>query len=318
MQRAVNEFKAEQDSQQAHYRQERATLENRLRFQQQHLDKSRAELEALQREFRVEQQQERLRLEELATALRLRAAQLDRRRELQAECDASLERERQMLANLQQELQSELTRDRERCLREREVWEEQRQAQRAEIRRQQTVLALHAENLEGRRERLDQLRAEMESTHQGTLEMRMAVEEAWAQMSQAVGVDVARARLDAARAALPEHCRQLQAAIAEQRQELESARADLAEQTNKLESERQAFAQWVLKHEEQLRAWEARLCEESQASQGRDSAWREARETWNQEKLRAEGIIRDLLRQVMELAEAPAGGPLVRATDAID
>ncbi|MCH8138511.1 MAG: hypothetical protein IH926_06105, partial [Proteobacteria bacterium] len=68
--------------------------------------------------------------------------------------------------------------ERERLRDERRNWDQERQAQSAELRRQQDMLELHAENLEGRRERLDRLRAELEETHNSTLEMRIAVEEA--------------------------------------------------------------------------------------------------------------------------------------------
>jgi len=306
MQRAMQEFKAQQESEQSAFRRERGTLENRLRFQQEHLDKSRAQLEAASRDFRIEQQQGQLELEQTAALGLLRRVQLDHYRELLEERERSVVRERQLLSNSREELESEINGSRERHRREREVWEEQRQAQRAEIRRQQGVLALHAENLEGRRERLDKLRAELEQTHQSTLEMRMAVEEAWAQLSQSAGPDVARERLDAAREAFPEHFHQLQEAISLQRQELEDARAELRDQQAQMSTTRQEFDEWLAGHEDRIREWEARLAEGSDELETRESGWRSARESWTQEKLEAEAVIRDLLQQLTELTDPDA------------
>jgi len=220
------------------------------------------------------------------------------------EREASLVREQRIFSQSCGTFAAESQRDRERLNHEREAWDQEQQAQQAEIRRQQNMLALHAENLEARRERLDTLRAELEETHRGTLEMRMAVEEAWAQLSQTAGTDIAHQRVDEARNALSEHYRLLREAQSRQRSELLETQTRLQQQKDEFRAERQTFTEWTAERDEKLRLWEQRLGQDAAEIDVRDAAWRAARDRWMQEKVEAEHVIRDLLAQLTELNNA--------------
>jgi chromosome segregation ATPase len=186
-----------------------------------------------------------------------------------------------------------------------EDWEQEREAQRAEILRQQTVLAQHSESLESRRSRLDQLRGELEATHRETLEMRIAVEEAWAQFTQEAGAEPAGKRFDAARAALVEHYAKLSESLAERQDEIAASQARLDRERQDLAHERRNLADWVGQREEQLRHGEQRLAQRTAAIESRDASGRSQRDDWTREKMNAERIIRDLLAQVAELSAQP-------------
>ena len=292
------ELERELDAQRLQLKQQRSIFDNRIRFQQEHLQKSRQELESAQRELRVDRQQTQLREEHRETLLRLRSVQIDHARLLIEERENSIEREQQLLAKARRAFENESQKDRDHLRSERETWDQERQAQHAEIRRQQDMLTLHAENLEGRRARLDQLRAELEETHRNTLEMRMAVEEAWAQLSQAAGVQVAKQRVDEAREALSEHYRHLREALSQQRQEIVEAQTLFQRQKDEFRDERQTLTEWVAERDEKLRLREEELGRESVALDSRDVVWRDGRDCWMQEKIEAEQIIRDLLKQL--------------------
>lgn len=302
-------FEEERDRTRLQLQQERTVFENRARFQIESLLKSRDELEAARQEFRREQQQVRMQVERGEAALRLRKGQLDRYRALLDEREQSLQREQELLGRSRVSFESETERDRNRLRLERESWAQEKQAQRAELRRQQDLLTLHAENLEARRARLDHLRAELEETHRSTLEMRMAVEEAWAQLCQSSGTEAARQRVEMARNAFAEYYRHLQESLAVHRAELVEGQQAFQKQREEFAVERQTLALWMSERDDALRTWEDDLRQEADQLGLREAAWRVARDRWNQEKIGAEEIIRDLLRQLTHLNDLDGAGP---------
>ena len=291
---------------QVEFRQERILFENRFRFQQEHLQKSRQEFEIAQAEFRTEQQVAWTRLDETQSQIRLRSSQLKRLRELCQAREDSVERERTLLFKSRRAQEDGLRIDREHLQSEQAAWEQERETQRADLRRQQDMLALHAENLETRRSRLDRLRAEMEETNRGTLELRLAVEEAFAQLAQAAGGDVARHRVDEARRILAEHYRYTLDALTQQRQDLEQIQMRVQQQRDELKAERQALATWAAEREDLMRQREQNLSEERAAWSQQQTSRDAAREHWTHERLEAESIIRDLLQQLADRELAPA------------
>jgi chromosome segregation ATPase len=134
----------------------------------------------------------------------------------------------------------------------------------------------------------------------------MAVEEAWAQFSQAAGVDGARSRVDDARNALSEHFQQLRDSLSKQREELAQAEAALERRKHDFREERQQLSEWIAQRDERLRLAEQRLRQDTDTLDSREAAWRTARDGWIEEKRGAEQIIRDLLRQLGEPAEPAA------------
>lgn len=300
---AQEAFARQREQQLAELRHERAVLENRLRFQQEHLAKARQEIESAQNEFRRQAQRIRSQLEEGEAIVRLRQSQLDRVRALLEERERSVNREREMLFKSQRAFQQFTEHDREKIKREREDWDRERSAQLADLRRQQDMLALHANNLEARRERLDKLRAELEETHRTTLEMRMAIEEAWAQMTQACGLEAAEQRLAQAQQQLSGHYRGLREALIEQRRELDELRQAFQTQRDEFRAEQQTLAEWAATQERTLREREAALQTQAEQLNLRESAWRSASQRWINEKIEAEAIIRDLLEQLTSLTE---------------
>ena len=300
---AQEAFARQREQQLTELRHERAVLENRLRFQQEHLTKARQEIESAQNDFRREAQRVRGQLEEGEAIIRLRQSQLDRVRSLLEERERSVNREREMLFKSQRAFEQFTEHDREKIKLERDDWEHERGGQMADLRRQQDMLALHANNLEGRRERLDKLRADFEQTHRTTLEMRMAIEEAWAQMTQACGVEVAQQRLDQAQQQLSGHYRGLRDSLIEQRGELDEMRQLFQTQRDEFRSEQQTLSEWATTQQRTLGHREADLQAQSEQLNFRESAWRSASQRWINEKIEAEAVIRDLLQQLTSLTE---------------
>ncbi len=291
---------AEHEQAEAELKQQRILLDNRHRFQQDHLQRTMQEFERVQDEFRREQQVGRTRLEETQSQNLLRSRQLDRQRDLLDERQRSVERERDVLLKERRAIEDRLAADTTDLRRDRKTWEAERDSQKADLRRQQDMLALHAENLETRRQRLDRLRAELEETNRQTLELRLAVEEASAQLTQSAGAEVTKRRIDEARAILAEYYRHTRESLMQQRQELEQAQIRVHQQRDEFRAERQLLVEWVHRQEELLAGRESALRGEREAIDGREAVWRAASERWTNEKLAAETVIRDLLQQLGE------------------
>jgi hypothetical protein len=262
------------------------------------------EFEAAQDEFRREQQLARRRQEETDMLSLRRSRQLKQLRAMIEQRQESVERERNVLLRERKALEETLGRDKEQLAREREEWERERETLRSDLRRQQDMLSLHAENLESRRQRLDRLRVELEETNRKTLEQRVAVEEAQAQLTQSAGIDTARKRVDEARNLLVEFYRHTRDAWLQQRQELEQVYSRVQQQRDDFRDERRHLAEWVAEQEERLRTRERELLEQRGSLDIREESLRTASRRFTDERLEAEAIIRDLLHQLEESQRA--------------
>lgn len=298
------DFLAEHERLRLELRQERTLLDNRHHFQQEHLRRTMQEFEVTQAEFRRERQIAMSRAEQFDRQNLLRSRQLDRLRELVEERQRSLDRERDVLTKERRAIGDRHQADRESLARERATWEQDREVQRADLRRQQDLLAVHADNLETRRQRLDRLRIELEETNRQTLELRLAIEETYAQLTQTAGAEQTKKRVEEARTILAEYYRHTRDALLQQRQELEQAQSNTIRQRDEFLKERQVLVDWVAGQEEQLARREQEVLQTKSTLDARETTWRRAADGWTGEKLQAEAVIRDLLKQ---LAEREAG-----------
>lgn len=300
-------LRLEREELEAEFRQDRVLLENRLRFQQEHLDRTRDELERSQVEFRVEQQAARVWLEEQQFQVFGLRRHLDERHDLLAEKSASIEREQDLIVKSRRALEAGLAADRDQLVQDRESFERERDTTRADLRRQLDLLALHAENLETRRHRLDQLRAELEETNRKTLETRVAVEEAFSRLTQQAGPDVARQRVEESRQVLAEYYRFTRDALIQQRLEIDQAQQRLVQQRQQLDADRHALAAWGAEQQEQVTRRERQLDELRGEIDAREQDARTLRERWLSERREAEAVIRQLLEQLETRAAALRG-----------
>lgn len=284
----------------AEFLKDRTLLETRLRFQQDHLEKTMAELEAEQQEAVQEEQAIRQQLEFAEQQLQRRKTQLDQYRETLEELERALERETELHSRLKAAISSSAEQEHQHYLVERTTWEEERRQQQAELRRQQEILLTHTENLETRRLRLESLRREVEETNHATLELRLAVEEVWAQLQQAVGLSVAQEQVDAAKLAVSRNYEQWQARLWEQRRELHEAERHFEQQRLAFQEERRTLTDWIAARDEELLRQERQQREQSAEQVEADQSWQVHRDRWLAERAEAEQVIRRLLHDLLE------------------
>jgi hypothetical protein len=282
--------------------QERNLLENRVRFQQEHLQKARQEVEAAQNELRRQHQADRTDLEEREAAWRLRYEQLTHVRALVEEREQSLAREQSLESDQRQTREAELKSREQEFVRERDAWIESRQDREAELERRETLVAAESDRLEKRRERLEALRSELEETHRATLEMRMAIEEVWAQLSETAGVETAKRRLAETQRRLQDDTQQARDTIERERKELVLLQASVQSLRHELAKESQDAAIAAKERREELEHQSRALSDNAAGLRTREEQLHALREQWIGEKIEVERIIRGLLIQLGQQA----------------
>jgi hypothetical protein len=287
----------------ARLEQERNLLENRIRFQQDHLQKARQEVEAAQQELRRQHQTDRTDLERRESVLRLRNEQLARVRSLLEEREQSLSREHSLIAERRRSLDLDLAARSDSLAHDLALWERERNSRETELRQREEVLAADSDRLESRRQRLDGLRIELEDTHRNTLEMRMAIEEVWAQLSQQTGTDAAKRRLAEMQRLLEDDWQQIRETIAEERRELAELQSTMQVRRNELEREKQEAHQAADERNAEFDRQRKAIADDQAALRIRKDELAASREKWLSEKLEVEQIIRGLLVQLGQQAE---------------
>jgi hypothetical protein len=126
---------------------------------------------------------------------------------------------------------------------------------------------------------------------------------------QGAGAEQAKQRVEAARGAMSEHYRQLREALTQQRCEMEESQSLFQRQKDEFREERQQMTDWMAEHDEALRGREQGLQGEVNALEDREAAWHSVRDQWIQEKIEAEAVIQNLLRQLTDLTTCKEDEP---------
>jgi hypothetical protein len=281
-------------------------LEKRTRFHESHLNQLRRSVEEAQANLDRAQQKYRERQLHATEELDRQRQHLIRARDRLIQREDALERERHLVEELRRTVQLRAEEEQSRWLQERQQKEEESEAHLADFRRQRDMLALHAQNLEARRTRLDHIRDELERNHRETLELQAAVERVWEELCGTHGEETAALRLKPARTALQSHYEELQKSLKVKCDEIRAAEGRLEEQRLKFRSEREGFTQWMTQRELQLQDREESLQRDIQLAAEHEAEWRRTRERWTLEKIEAESVIRQLLEELdSELLPVP-------------
>src|SRR5262249_28539116 len=118
--------------------------------------------------------------------------------------------------------------------------------------------------------------------------------------TQTAGAEATRQRIEDARSVLAEYYRHTRDSLVVQRQEMEQLQSRQEQQRNEFHHEREQLVTWVTDQEQQFRQREQKLLEQQAAFEAREQGLRALADRWTQEKLQAETVIRDLLRQLAD------------------
>jgi hypothetical protein len=296
-------FDREQEERQAKLQESQTLTEKRSQFQEQHLERLREQLNQSQTELRQDQQYTRMIQERDHTVLRLRAKQLQHFRTLLEQREESLTREVGILAQSRQAQEDQLSEQFGQLEKQQREWQERHELEQSDIKRQQNMLAIHAENLEARRYRLEQLQRDVEETHRQTLEMKVVVEQQTHAMQSEGGTEELSESMEQARQELSLDYKKLRDDLRIEREKLTEQRASLEMQSQLFAEERQEFRKWIEEKDGSLSSRQKKLQEIEENHEEREQAWRGLRQRWLNERVEAEGMIRKLLAQLTDLQD---------------
>jgi hypothetical protein len=257
------------------------------------------EAELAKQEWDVERRLARLATVEASQQRRVSISDVEKAEELQHTAEAldqrrcQLDEEERRLADLQSEIQGlceQLAADHHNfaelsaSLRQ-QIDAERRQAL-AEIEEKRQAVQRRAKHVDDSSAALQKLRTELEQLHQENLQIRLATEELWAQLSGDAPPAALTQSLGRIRAKLAEHYRQIQAEATEQKKGLETIRGELAAQYEKLAEQKQQFERWVADCQEDCRQQASRLVAREQQLHDREILNRQQSQRWQAERLR--------------------------------
>jgi hypothetical protein len=227
-----------------------------------------AERRQLETQHETAQEMGRKLLAGLERRVAEREALLDQRQSQLDQRQTQLDQAEVLLVQSREEVEAmrlELT---EECRKANEEIEAQRQRIAAEDRREQAELEhkwltvrRHSEQIDHSRAAVVQLREELGRTQRETLEMRIATEELWSQITGSESAGDAARSLEQLRARLADHYRTANADLANQKQELQTLRSELAEQHRRLSEQKQVLERWAAQQSDEVRRQSDALAE---------------------------------------------------------
>jgi chromosome segregation ATPase len=289
-----------------------AERESQVQLKENELRERRFEIERQGAALRHAQQlwdQEKSRQEaELARERERLARQF---REQSAERDAQLRSAEENVA----EANRQLVQDRAELAADRRAWEERRQAQ-AEalderIKTAEDELADRRQRLDARtdwiemqKNGLEQVRGEIAALHRQSLEMRLAAEQLWAQVSgrltpAEVSQSIANLRLK-----LADHYRLEEESLSAKKQELVELGQRLTEQHRELAQLQAGLKGWAAARQAEIEEQAARLVRREEELESQEDGLRHSRAEWQTQRQAYEQQLRELRAALREPAAA--------------
>lgn len=242
----------------------------------------------------------------IAAEYRSQATRLDEReRELARKHRELTEAERRAAAS-----QAELRRLSEQLHEEREAHREEMRTARqqmaleqrrtiAELDKRRDLLDKRADSLEQSRTALQQLRDELKHLHRETLEIRLATEELWAQLSGAAPPAALTRSLGRIRTQLADEYRLANAELLKQKQELATIREQLTDQYEHLLEHKREFEQYAASRQQEADRQAARLIARERQLADAESHLADQSRQWAMERREYEQEIRQLRLQLL-------------------
>jgi hypothetical protein len=147
----------------------------------------------------------------------------------------------------------------------------------ADLRTNRKALERRSEQVDRSRAALVQLRSELGRMHRETLEIRLATEELWAQLSGTAPPAALTSSLGKVRAKVQEHYRFANSEISQQKEELCAIRKELAEQQRQLVTQKRELETWASRREKTIREAAQRLVAREQELESRQAEFEELR-----------------------------------------
>ncbi len=303
-----------------HLQAQAAQLAERLRARQQEIDHREAELNAwaakLERDTRAARlwlDERNAELEEAAQpaetmvvqddAIRRMAETLAERQQRLAETESELEAQRAALEQFHEQLIADRNLLDEQSLAQRERLAADQLRLTAEMDEKRREVQLRSEQTDQAHAALAQFRAELGRMHRETLEIRLATEELWAELSGSAPSAALTRSLGRIRTRLADHYRTANLELHEKKEELEQLRGQLSQQYEKLVRQKGNFDAWAAECREEVEEQAARLLARGEELDRREADMGEYARRAQAEKLELQQEIRRLRAKLAAKAE---------------
>src|SRR5208283_5425029 len=160
-----------------------------------------------------------------------------------------------------------------------------------------------AEQVDQTRAALGQFRAELGRMHRETLEIRLATEELWAELSGSAPPAALTRSLSQIRSRLADHYRMANLELHQKKEELEQLRGQLSQQYEKLVRQKRNFDAWAAQCREEVEQQAARLLARGEDLDRREADMSEYARRAQAEKLQLQQEIRRLRTKLTAKAE---------------
>ena len=222
---------------------------------------------------------------------------------MQQQAQAELAELRRGLEAEREEIQHRSRLDRQRLA------DQQRRAQ-AELQQRQQAVERQSQQLDRRRLALEQSRVQISERHRETLEMRLATEELWSELTGSFAPAVLTRSLAHLRARLADHYRLAGADVVQSKTELDLLRAELVAQVSKLQATRHDLSAWSEARQAELDSLAERLAAREQEQLQAEAQKQRVFMNWQAERFALQQEIRRLsARLLVQDAWPPIADP---------
>ncbi len=236
-----------------------------------------------------EQRMAKLQEEQVQFAARTRY--LDEAEALLAENQTKLAAERQALDIIRREQDAEI-------LRSRQALHADAAKQQTEIKLQSEQLSRRETELEQRAESLDRMHFELQTTQREVLEMRLATEETWAQLTGVLAPATLTRSIAQVRSKLADQYQQMLSDLAERRTELRTTANEVSTQYEQLRKHRDELQAWAERRNQDFAELASRLVSREQELDRQQVHYERLESRWQAERDELQEEIRGLLAEL--------------------
>ncbi|MDB4731537.1 hypothetical protein OAF74_01735, partial [bacterium] len=250
-------------------------LQKRSQLHEIHLQRVRDDLKSQKTENEKQRQQQQVWKEEVERGIRHRLSHMKRFRDLMTQREECLADEQKIFLQTRRTIERDAVRAREQFLRDRESWQQQ-----------QTLTAEHLKNQEMR---LREEYVKTSESHQRVAELADELEE----IIHKASISSSDYSPQTTR-----HLNGLLGILGRQKREADESIQSLQQQLLEMRTEGAELSSWVEERDDLVSQREQQFRESIEALETREEEFAVARDEWNQDRMQAEHVIRELVVQL--------------------
>ncbi len=234
-------------------------------------------------DWRRQSEQATRELEETARKLAARKKQLD-------DAEAIYREKSRLLEKAREEFQNERVQSATSLRKERLQWQERQQVAENDVKLELARLQQRNEKLDQQATAVQAIRDQVLELHRESLEMRLAMEELWGQVSGRISSAEVTQLLSSLRRRLSDNYKLVRSSLAEERQVMEKLVLRLDEKQQQLVAQREQLLGWQKRREEEIEEQAARLVAREQELDREHHKLQRLMRQWNERQSNVKSV----------------------------